>query len=42
MFYQSALNILFKQIIWFTDIKVCLYAGHMTLNRKDEKKCVEI
>ena len=26
------------QIILFTDMKVCLYAGNMNLNRKDEKK----
>ena len=27
------------QIIRFTDMKGCLYAGHINLNRKDEKVC---
>ena len=30
------------QIILFTDTKVCLYVGNISLNRKDEKKYVEV
>ena len=41
-FYQFVLNILYYKLYDFTDMKVCLYAGDMNLNRNHEKKYVEI
>ena len=41
-FYQFVLNILYYRLYEFADMKVCIYAGDMHLNRKDEKKYVEI
>ena len=42
LFYIVSFKHPLLQILWFTDIKVCSYAGDMNLNRKDEKKYVEI
>ena len=40
--YRGRKTTIEQQQQQFTDMKVCLYAGDMNLNRNDEKKYVEI